>query len=201
MKSKQPKHSWLPDAPPRLERSREHLDKGEVDKLLSAAKNKPRNAERDYCLLLLMVRHGFRAAEVCDLKRHDVNLSAKTLFVKRSKNGDSGTHPLYNGEPKAIKEWLAVRDTMGSSSPTLFISDRRLPLNRVEVFRIVRSVAKLAGLEHLNVHPHMLRHACGYDLANKGVDTRGIQLYLGHRNIQNTTIYTALSPKRFANYY
>jgi type 1 fimbriae regulatory protein FimB len=200
MKTKQPKHSWLPDAPPRLERSREHLEPGEVDQLLAAAKNKPRNAERDYCLLLLIVRHGFRAAEVCELKRHDINLRDKTMFVKRKKKGIASTHPLYNGEPKAIKDWLTVRDEMECESSTLFISDRRLPLNRVEVFRIVRAVAKLAGLEHLNVHPHMLRHACGYSLANRGVDTRGIQGYLGHRNIQHTVKYT-VSPNRFANYY
>ena len=47
------------------------------------------------------------------------------------------------------------------------------------------------------VHPHMLRHACGYKLANDGHDTRAIQAYLGHRNIQNMTRYTALAPQRF----
>jgi len=47
------------------------------------------------------------------------------------------------------------------------------------------------------VHPHMLRHACGYYLANKGVDTRTIQAYLGHKNIQHTVRYTELAPDRF----
>jgi site-specific recombinase XerD len=62
-------------------------------------------------------------------------------------------------------------------------------------------VAEAAGLAHLNVHPHMLRHACGYDLANRGFDTRGIQSFLGHQNIQHTVTYTANAPNRFANYY
>jgi Phage integrase family len=47
----------------------------------------------------------------------------------------------------------------------------------------------------------MLRHACGYKLANDGHDTRAIQAYLGHRNIQNTTRYTALAPQRFKEFF
>jgi type 1 fimbriae regulatory protein FimB/type 1 fimbriae regulatory protein FimE len=84
---------------------------------------------------------------------------------------------------------------------TLFISERRQPLERSNVCKMVNRYAKAAGLGDLAVHPHMLRHSCGYDLANRGVDTRCIQGYLGHRNIQHTVRYTELSPTRFANLY
>ena len=56
------------------------------------------------------------------------------------------------------------------------------------------------GLE-LKAHPHMLRHACGYALANKGHDTRAIQAWLGHRSITGTAVYTALAPNRFKDFW
>jgi type 1 fimbriae regulatory protein FimB len=155
----------------------------------------------------LMVRHGLRVSEACGLKLSDVDLQAKVMHVKRLKNGVSTTHPLYNGEVKAIKDWMVKRQEMSldaltlGAGNTLFISERRTPLSRSNVCVLVHNYAKAAGLAELNVHPHMLRHACGYDLANRGFDTRGIQGYLGHANIQHTVRYTALSPNRFANYY
>src|ERR1700737_5576600 len=96
---------------PRRSRSREHLTPEEVGKLLSASKDKSlsRNPERDYCLLLLMVRHGLRVSEATGLRRSDVDLQAKVMHVKRLKNGVSTTHPLYNGEVKAIKDWMVKR--------------------------------------------------------------------------------------------
>ena len=53
----------------------------------------------------------------------------------------------------------------------------------------------------IEAHPHMLRHACGFALANKGHDTRALQAYLGHKNIQHTVRYTELSPTRFKNFW
>jgi site-specific recombinase XerD len=47
------------------------------------------------------------------------------------------------------------------------------------------------------IHPHMLRHGCGYALANAGHDTRSLQAWLGQKNIQHTVRYTELSPHRF----
>jgi site-specific recombinase XerD len=57
------------------------------------------------------------------------------------------------------------------------------------------------NLFHGNSPCHMLRHACGYKLANDGHDTRALQAYLGHRNIQNTTRYTALAQDRFKGFW
>src|SRR6266403_5613450 len=138
--------------------------------------------------MLLMARHGLRVSEAINLRLSDVDLQAKVMHVKRLKNGVSTTHPLYNGEVKAIKDWMVKRQEMSldaltlGAGNTLFISERRRPLERSNVCKMVNTFAKAAGLSELNVHPHMLRHSCGYDLANRGVDTRCIQGYLGHRN-------------------
>ena len=194
---------------PRHERSRPYLTPAEVDKLLKASKDKSlsRHPERDYCLILLMVRHGLRVSEACKLKISDVQMDEMQLNVKRLKNGKPATHPLYDLEIKAIKSWLAVRQVMSMEHLTigagdwLFISDRRTPLSRSMAHRIIQTYAKAAGLGDLNAHPHMLRHSCGYDLANRGADTRLIQDFLGHRNIQHTVRYTELAPARFEVLY
>ena len=94
-------------------------------------KSLSRNPERDYCLLLLMVRHGLRVSEAVNLKLSDVDLQGKVMHVKRLKNGISTTHPLYNGEVKAIKDWMVKRQEMSldaltlGAGNTLFISERQ----------------------------------------------------------------------------
>jgi site-specific recombinase XerD len=193
------KQSPLPH--PRRKRKREHLTQEEVAKIFLASKDDKvtRNPERDYCLLFLMARHGLRASEACQLTLADVDLKNRSLHVTRLKRGKPATHPLFNGEVKAINDWLAVRPP--NDHHELFISERRTPLTRYSVWVMVRNCAKAAGLATLNVHPHMLRHACGYDLANRGADTRLIQGYLGHQNIQHTVRYTELDQKRFQGLY
>jgi type 1 fimbriae regulatory protein FimB len=181
-------------------RSREYLTQDEVDKLLVASKSTSRNPIRDYCILLLMFRHGLRVSELCQLKLADINLDINVFHVQRLKGCDSGPHQLYNGESPAIKAWLVQRAKMNppATVETLFISERRQPLSRCTVWLMISQVAKTAGLEHLAIHPHMLRHSCGYGLVNKGTDIRVIQAYLGHRSISSTVRYTKLDSKRFA---
>jgi type 1 fimbriae regulatory protein FimB/type 1 fimbriae regulatory protein FimE len=65
---------------------------------------------------------------------------------------------------------------------------------------MVARAGRIAGIP-FRVHPHMLRHACGYKLANDGQDPRAIQAYLGHRNINHTVRYTELSPERFRGFW
>ena len=79
-------------------------------------------------------------------------------------------------------------------------SERGAPLSAPGFSRLVERAATAADLG-IKAHAHMLRHACGYKLANDGHDTRAIQAYLGHRNIQNTTRYTALAPQRFKEFF
>jgi site-specific recombinase XerD len=79
----------------------------------------------------------------------------------------------------------------------LFVSERGTPMGAATAFNIIRRAGKLAGLA-LSIHPQMLRHACGFDLASHGHDTRAIQAYLGHKNIQHTISYTELSSERLS---
>ena len=82
----------------------------------------------------------------------------------------------------------------------MFISGRKAPLTVDAIRKIVIQAGRETGIA-FQVHPHMLRHATGYKLANDGQDTRAIQRYLGHRNIQNTTRYTELVPDRFKDFW
>jgi type 1 fimbriae regulatory protein FimB len=183
----------------RSKRRREHLTPDEVKKFLAAAKTATRNPERDYAAMLLMFRHGLRVSELCQMKLTDIDLKTKAFHVPRGKGCDAAEHELWNGESGAVRTWLAERAKMNppETCDTLFISERRKPLSRVTVHLAVRLIAEAAGLGHLEVHPHMLRHSCGYDLINKGTDIRTIQGYLGHRSISSTVRYTKLDRKRF----
>jgi len=188
----------------RRERTREYLTPDEVAKLLAATRKAEtsRNSQRDYCLLFLMVRHGLRVSEACQLKLSDIDLVAKTIHVARLKRGSPAVHPIYNGgEIQSLHAWLKIRHTIESQYDNVFLSERRTPLSRATVWGLIQKYAAAAGLDGLKVHPHMLRHACGFDLANRGADTRLIQGFLGHQNIQHTVRYTELAPNRFANLY
>jgi len=174
---------------------RKHLVSAEVDKLLDATKGS-RNAARDRCLLLLMFRHGLRVSEACGLRLSQVDTASRVLHVERLKAGLSTTHPLRGDELKAIKAWLAIRAKMEPETDAFFLSERRRPLSRNTAWLMIRRYGELADLP-VDAHPHMLRHACGFALADQGADTRLIQDFLGHRNIQHTVMYTATNPARF----
>lgn len=174
---------------------RKHLTALEVEKLLAATKG-TRNEARDRCLILLMFRHGLRVSEAVGLKLSAVDLEGRSLHVSRLKRGLSTTHPLRGDELRTLKAWLNERTRMKPEGKALFVSERRQPLSRKSAWRLIRDYGEVAGIEVV-AHPHMLRHACGYALADQGADTRLIQDYLGHRNIQHTVQYTATNPARF----
>ena len=85
-------------------------------------------------------------------------------------------------------------------SEYVFVTERQTPLTTSSVRKIVSRAGEKAKLG-LSVHPHMLRHSTGFYLANKGIDTRSIQAYMGHANIQNTVRYTELAPGRFRGFF
>jgi integrase len=176
-------------------RTREHLTTDEVERLIDAAK-KNRHGHRDALMTLLAFRHGLRAGEVCDLRWEQVDFKTGTLHVRRLKNGTPSTHPLTGRELRALRRHK--RETEGS--PFVFVSERGAPLTAPGFSRMVERAAASARLG-IKAHAHMLRHACGYKLANDGHDTRALQAYLGHRNIQNTTRYTALAQDRFKSFW
>lgn len=82
----------------------------------------------------------------------------------------------------------------------MFTSERGAPFSTASFARMVERTGREAKLP-FKPHPHMLRHACGYALANKGHDTRALQAYLGHRNIQHTVRYTELLPTRIKDFW
>lgn len=174
---------------------RKHLVSAEFEKLMTATKGS-RNEARDRCLLLLLFRHGLRVSEACSLELSQVDTESRVLHVSRLKNGLSTTHPLRGDEIRAAKAWLKERARMKPEGDAFFISERRLPLNRKTAWLAIRAYGEKAKLA-LPAHPHMLRHGCGFALADQGADTRLIQDYLGHRNIQHTVRYTATNPARF----
>jgi type 1 fimbriae regulatory protein FimB len=174
---------------------RKHLVSAEVEKLLAATKGS-RNEARDRCLLLLMFRHGLRVSEACGLQLSQVDVESRVLHVARLKHGLSTTHPLRGDELRMLKAWLSERARMQPETDAFFVSERRGPLSRKTAWLAIRTYGELAGLP-VEAHPHMLRHACGFALADQGADTRLIQDYLGHRNIQHTVMYTATNPARF----
>jgi len=174
---------------------RKHLTGLEVERLITATKES-RNEARDRCLLLLMFRHGLRVSEACGLKLDQVDTESRVLHVARLKGGLSTTHPLRGDELRAIKAWLIERARMKPTGKAFFVSEQRKPLHRSTVNLLLKTCSEAASLPLL-AHPHMLRHACGFALADQGADTRLIQDYLGHRNIQHTVKYTATNPARF----
>ena len=175
---------------------REYLRPSEVQALMKAAKSVGRNRVRDAAMILLMFRHGLRTAELVALKWSRVDLTSGYLEVQRVKHGHHSVHPLRSRELRALRQ--LKRDY--PDTQYVFVSERKAPLSTRSVRHIVARAGRLAGIEG-RVHPHQLRHSCGYYLAINGQDTRAIQDYLGHRNIQHTVRYTQLNPSRFESFW
>jgi type 1 fimbriae regulatory protein FimB/type 1 fimbriae regulatory protein FimE len=190
-----------PHRPPRsvpyaTVRGREFLTRKEVSDLINSAGSVGLNRLRDTTLILVSYRHGLRVSEVTDLRWEQVDFRPKTLHVRRLKNGSASTHPL--GKEECQK--LAMLRRLFPTAKHVFTSKSGSPLSRSTIYQMVARAGRLAEIP-FRVHPHMLRHACGYKLANDGQDTRAIQAYLGHRNINHTVRYTELSPERFRGFW
>jgi type 1 fimbriae regulatory protein FimE len=176
----------------RERRAREHLTPQEVDKLIHAASRLGRYGHRDATLILLGYRHGLRVSELAALRWDQIDLEQGLLHVSRVKNGVPSTHPLRGPEIRALRR---LRREQGTS-PYVLTTERGSAMTDSSVRKIIARAGDEARLG-FPVHPHMLRHACGFKLANEGHDTRAIQHYLGHRNIQHTVRYTELAADRF----
>ena len=177
-------------------RSREHLTPDEVERLITSAKSLGRHGHRDATLILMDYRHGLRVSELVALRWDMVDLKQGLLHVNRLKNGVASTHPLRGPEIRALRR--LKRDY--PDTPYLFVTERKGPLTTATVRKIISRAGESARIG-FPVHPHMLRHSTGYKLANDGHDTRAIQHYLGHKNIQHTVRYTELSANRFKDFW
>jgi type 1 fimbriae regulatory protein FimB len=173
------------------ERRKDFLGEAEIAALLDAAR-KGRHRARDHLLILMMYRHGLRVSELIALRLEDLNLKEARVWIPRLKNGLSVEQPIAGDELRAIRRWLASRQDY---LPWLFISERGQPFTRQAINYIVGQAAGRAGLS--GVHPHTLRHSCGFSLANRGHDLRLIQDYLGHRDPKHTVHYTRVAARRF----
>ena len=177
-------------------RSREYLTAEEVDQLMTSAKSVGRHGHRDSTLIMVAFRHGLRVSELVALRWDMVDLKQGLMHVSRLKNGTPSVHPIRGPEIRALRRLQREY----SETPYLFVTERGGPLTASTVRKMVARAGRNASIS-FPVHPHMLRHGCGYKLANEGHDTRAIQQYLGHRNITHTVRYTELAPDRFNNFW
>jgi type 1 fimbriae regulatory protein FimB/type 1 fimbriae regulatory protein FimE len=174
-------------------RPREYLTEQEVEQLTEAARKRGRNGARDAAAILIAYRHGLRAQELCSLRWPQIDLRHGRLHVNRVKGGQESVHPLRGPELRALRP-------LQGTSPYVFVTEASTPVTTAWFLRMVQRTGRAAKLP-FPVHPHMLRHSTGYKLANDGHDTRSLAHYLGHRNLQSTARYTALSPDRFSKFW
>ena len=178
-------------------RVREHLTEVEMDRLLAALKGN-RYGHRDWLIGLLIYRHGLRVSEACDLRWDDIDLSKRTIIVRRLKGSTDSSHYLERDEHKALGELWRANAKNARRSDYVFVNERGQPFGRMGIARMIERAGEAAKLP-FPVHVHMLRHSTGYALAARGMDTRRLQHYLGHASITNTARYTAMSPEPFKN--
>lgn len=190
-----------PRRPPRRRpnaevRAREYLTQAEAERLIAAAGDN-RNGHRDSTMILVAYRHGLRASELVGLRWDSVDFNHGRLHVNRAKNGSPSVHPLSGRELRALRR---LEREQQPKSPFVFTSERGSPFAPAGFRKMIARLGVAAKFD-VGIHPHMLRHGCGYKLANDGVDTRSLQAYLGHKNIQHTVRYTELAPTRFKDFW
>src|SRR5579872_2749711 len=186
-----------PKRPPNSDlRTREYLTETEVERLMKAA-SRNRWGHRDATMVLVAYRHGLRASELVDLRWDQVGFNTAHLHVRRVKQGTPSTHPILGDELRALRRLQREQEPR---SPFVFTSERGAPFTTAGFARMIERTGDEAELA-FKAHPHMLRHACGFALANRGHDTRTLQAYLGHKNIQHTVRYTELSATRFKDFW
>jgi integrase len=117
-----------------------------------------------------------RSSEVCTLRWDNIDLGAGEVHVNRAKDGSPSVHPLAGVELRALRRLKRE----APESPFVFVSERGAPFASNGFRKMVTRLGVAAGIK-FPLHPHMLRHACDYKLANEGIDTRSLQHYLGHR--------------------
>lgn len=160
-----------------------YLKPEEVAALVVRMRAAGRYGARDAAMVLLAYQHGLRVSELCALTRDDVDLKAGTIRIARRKGSVGAVHPLTGAGMRAL------RDVM-TSSQWIFVNERGTPVSTAGFRDTLRRHAP-------GIHPHMLRHACGYKLANDGTDLLLIAAYLGHKDVRNTMRYTVVDSRRF----
>ncbi len=145
---------------------------------------------RDYAMFLIIYRRGLRATEVGMLERRDVDIKAGYITVNRLKGSLAGRFKLLSDELKALRKYLRTRE---DSSRFLFPNKYSEQLTRAGVFNLMRKYGELAGLPPELQHPHCLKHSIATHLLEAGADLRIVQDALGHKEIDNTVVYTTIA--------
>jgi integrase len=166
-------------------RTREYLTTAEIERLMAAARKSSRYGHRDATMILIGYRHGLRASELCDVQWSQVELATGRLHVRRAKNGSPSVHPMQGDEIRALRR---LQREQGASSH-VFMTERDGPMTPKAFHALFGRIGSRAKMQ-FPVHPHMLRHGCGYALANAGHDTRALQAWLGHKNTSSTPCAT-----------
>src|SRR5262245_37427753 len=171
---------------------RRYLTEREVDRLVDCARKHGRYGHRDATMILVAYRHGLRASVVCDLQWQQIELSEGRLHVHRAKNGIPSVHPIRGDEIRALRKLR--RDY------PIFVSERGGPISPIGFHRLIQRVGEAAKM------PFPVTRTCfampaEFKLANDGHDTRALQHYLGHKNIQHTVRYTEMAPDRFKDFW
>ena len=188
----------LPPRKPRNvdRRDREYLSTLEVDKLMQAARQSSHYGHRDATMILMAYRHALRVSELVNLRWSQIDLKQELIHVRRLKKGIASTHPLFGPELRALRQLRRKHP----ETDYVFLSERKAPMTDSAFRKIMARAGQQAQLG-MPIHPHMLRHSTGFKLANDGHDTRSIQHYMGHKNIQHTVRYTEISSTRFKSFW
>ena len=177
-------------------RTREYLTTDEVERLMKAA-GKNRHGHRDSLMILVAYRHGLRVSELIDLRWDQIDWSKGNLHVRRLKGGIDSVHPVMGDELRGLRKLQREQEPR---SAFIFTSERGSPFTRSGFAKLIERAGEAAKLG-FKTHPHSLRHACGFALANRGHDTRSLQVYLGHVDIKHTARYSELTPTRFKDFW
>src|SRR6266699_799543 len=174
---------------------RRYLTEREVERLMDTARKIGRHGHRDATMILVAYRHGLRASEVCSLEWHQIELDQGRLHLRRTKRGTPSVHPIRRDEIRALRRLRRENPTEAH----VFVSERgganqpnRLPSSGCKA-RQGRQDAVCGPSAH--VAPRLRLQAC-----NDGHDTRALQHYLGHKNIQHTVRYTEMSHDRYRDF-
>jgi integrase len=166
-------------------RTRQYLTAAEIERLMAAARKSSRYGHRDATMILIGYRHGLRASELCDLQWSQIELATGRLHVRRAKNGSPSVHPMQGDEIRALRR---LQREQGLSSH-VFMTERDGRMTPKAFHALFGRIGERAKMP-FPVHPH-----------NAGHDTRALQAWLGHKNIQHTVRYTEVAPDRFKNFW
>jgi type 1 fimbriae regulatory protein FimB/type 1 fimbriae regulatory protein FimE len=178
------------------EPAREYLTEAEVEALCAAAKKRGRYGHRDATMILMAYRHGLRVSELVALRWSQIDLDAGRVRVIRLKGSEDSVHPLSGVEIRALRQ---IKREQPVGVGFVFVTERGSTMTARGFELMLDRAAESIGMA--DVHPHLLRHGCGFKLVNDGVDTRSIAAYLGHKQMNNTARYTRMSSRRFDGFW